>query len=285
MSNFMNFSITVTILWTKLSRKAQRGNLAGASGVIWPVCSGSLCWIGRVAKRVAPIWLGSQPPTVAMRHNLPSRGWSTLRKSLLICCLSLATWLKGENSVENSGENSVIKRRELGRLHRQRREHHPARPAVPASACPRRSTGPGCSTGNSDAELCDRLDDWQRYSPLMSCHTSSATRRQARTTPSSFWWTITRATSRWRPCASAGRTGSTCWRSHRTAHTGSSRWMSRCTDRWSPPTNGLYMTTRWHIPDGASTSTRWRTSSGAPTTAVSPGRTSWRGLKRLVFRL
>ena len=81
MSNFINFSITVTILWTKLSRKAQRGNLAGASGVIWPVRSGSLCWIGRVAKRVVPIWLGSQPPAVAMRHNLPSRGWSTLRKS------------------------------------------------------------------------------------------------------------------------------------------------------------------------------------------------------------
>ena len=96
MSNFINFSLTVTILWTKPSRMAQRGNLAGASGVIWPVRSGSLCWIGRIAKRVVPSWLSSQPLAVTLRHNLPSRGWFTLRKCLLICCLSLVTWLKGE---------------------------------------------------------------------------------------------------------------------------------------------------------------------------------------------
>ena len=84
MSNFINFSLTVTILWTKLSRMAQRGNLAGASGVIWPARSGLLYWISRVAKRVVPSWLGSQPLAVTLRHNLPSRGWFTLQKSLLI---------------------------------------------------------------------------------------------------------------------------------------------------------------------------------------------------------
>ena len=109
MSNFINFSLTVTILWTKLSRMAQRGNLAGASGVIWPARSGSLYWIGRVAKRVVPSWLGSQPLAVTLRHNLPSRGWFTLQKSLLICCLSLVTWLKGEVRLDfHVGENEVV---------------------------------------------------------------------------------------------------------------------------------------------------------------------------------
>ena len=109
MSNFINFSLTVTILWTKLSRMAQRGNLAGASGVIWPACSGSLCWIGRAAKRVVPSWLGSQPLAVTLRNNLPSRGWFTLQKYLLICCLSLVTWLKGEvRSDFHVGENEVV---------------------------------------------------------------------------------------------------------------------------------------------------------------------------------
>ena len=109
MSNFINFSLSVTILWTKLSRMAQRGNLAGASGVIWPARSGSLYWIGRVAKRVVPSWLGSQPLAVTLRHNLPSRGWFTLQKTLLICCLSLVTWLKGEVRLDfHVGENEVV---------------------------------------------------------------------------------------------------------------------------------------------------------------------------------
>ena len=140
MSSFINFSITVTILWTKLSRKAQRGNLAGASGVIWPVRSGSLCWIGRVAKRVVPIWLGSQPPAVAMRYNLPQGLVYTPEISADLLPVSghvvkrreLGRKTRARTRSKSSGENSVVKRRELGRLRRQRREHHPARPAVPA---------------------------------------------------------------------------------------------------------------------------------------------------------
>ena len=99
MSNFIIFSLTVTIFMDKNCPEWQ-------SGVIWPALAGLF---GRHAQdrsagsaELLSAWCRagwvSQPLAVTLRHNLPSRGWFTLQKSL-ISCLSLVHVVKKRGSL------------------------------------------------------------------------------------------------------------------------------------------------------------------------------------------